>query len=230
MTVGSVVLVVLLVGFVVAWRVTSGRARREALSGAEAAAAAQALAQHEHDQRRRLEAERERAEAQRRRELERQERYGARLREADHLRRGKDWDGALLAYDRAIEEWPEGTEAYKRRASLHVTAHRSFDRAISDISRAIEISPADAELFRLRAFYLMGLSAPDLERAEENLDRALADDAYWYLALSHEEAHQKDEARSVLRALMRQFPDSQYYRAARIRQAEIQLHLYSTRK
>ena len=65
---------------------------------------------------------------------------------------------------------------------------------------------------------------------EENLDRALADDAYWYLALSHEEAHQKDEARSVLRALMRQFPDSQYYRAARIRQAEIQLRLYSTRK
>jgi TolA-binding protein len=61
---------------------------------------------------------------------------------------------------------------------------------------------------------------------EENLDRSLADDAYWYLALSHEEAHQKDEARSVLRALMRQFPDSQYYRAARIRQAEIQLRLY----
>ena len=63
---------------------------------------------------------------------------------------------------------------------------------------------------------------------EEHLDRALSDDAYWYLALSHYEAHQRDEARSVLRALMRQFPDSQYYRAARIKAAEIQLHLYSS--
>lgn len=62
---------------------------------------------------------------------------------------------------------------------------------------------------------------------EEHLDRDLSDDAYWYLALSHHEAHQRDEARSVLRALMRQFPDSQYYRAARIKAAEIQLHLYA---
>ncbi|MCP4674088.1 MAG: tetratricopeptide repeat protein [Deltaproteobacteria bacterium] len=63
---------------------------------------------------------------------------------------------------------------------------------------------------------------------EEHLDRSLSDDAYWYLALSHQEAHQRDEARSVLRSLMRQFPDSQYYRAARIKAAEIQLHLYSS--
>ena len=63
---------------------------------------------------------------------------------------------------------------------------------------------------------------------EEHLDRDLADDAYWYLALSHEDANQKDEARSVLRSLMRQFPDSQYYRAARIRQAELQLRLWKS--
>jgi len=63
---------------------------------------------------------------------------------------------------------------------------------------------------------------------EEHLDRSLSDDAYWYLALSHYEAHQRDEARSVLRALMRQFPDSQYYRAARLRANEIQAHLYSS--
>lgn len=62
---------------------------------------------------------------------------------------------------------------------------------------------------------------------EEHLDRALSDDAYWFLALSHYEAHQRDEARSVLKSLMRQFPDSQYYRAARIKAAEIQLHLYT---
>lgn len=63
---------------------------------------------------------------------------------------------------------------------------------------------------------------------EEHLDRNLSDDAYWFLALAHYDAHQRDEARSVLRALMRQFPDSQYYRAARIRAAEIQLKLYSS--
>jgi TolA-binding protein len=62
---------------------------------------------------------------------------------------------------------------------------------------------------------------------EEHLDRDLLDDAYWYLALSHQEAHQRDEARSVLRALMRQFPDSQYYRAARVRVNELQLRLYT---
>lgn len=63
---------------------------------------------------------------------------------------------------------------------------------------------------------------------EEQLDRSLSDDAYWYLALSHQEAHQRDEAKSVLRALMRQFPDSQYYRAARVKAAELQLHLYAS--
>jgi tetratricopeptide (TPR) repeat protein len=60
---------------------------------------------------------------------------------------------------------------------------------------------------------------------EERLDRDLADDAYWFLALAHEEAHQRDEARSALRALMRQYPDSQYFRAARQKVAEIELRL-----
>lgn len=62
---------------------------------------------------------------------------------------------------------------------------------------------------------------------EEHLDRELSDDALWYLALSHEDAHQKDEARSVLRALMRQYPDSQYYRLAKVRAAELQLRLFN---
>lgn len=61
---------------------------------------------------------------------------------------------------------------------------------------------------------------------EEQVDRELADDAYWFLALAYEDAHQKDEARSVLRALMRQYPDSQYVRAARVRAAELQLRMY----
>jgi len=62
---------------------------------------------------------------------------------------------------------------------------------------------------------------------EEHLDPELSDDALWYLALAHTEAHQRDEARSVLRALMRQYPGSQFYRDARVRAAELQLHLYN---
>jgi TolA-binding protein len=61
---------------------------------------------------------------------------------------------------------------------------------------------------------------------EEQIDRELADDAYWYLAQAYEDAHQKDEARLVLRSLMRQYPDSQHLRAARIRDAELRLGLY----
>jgi TolA-binding protein len=65
---------------------------------------------------------------------------------------------------------------------------------------------------------------------EEHLDRDLSDDALWYLALAHQNAHQKDEALSVLRSLMRQFPDSQYLRQARVKSQDIKIHLYSSGK
>lgn len=61
---------------------------------------------------------------------------------------------------------------------------------------------------------------------EEHLSRELADDALWYLAKSHEDAHQKDEALSVLKALMRRHPESQHYRNARVRAAELRLHMW----
>ncbi|MBN2716470.1 MAG: tetratricopeptide repeat protein [Deltaproteobacteria bacterium] len=61
---------------------------------------------------------------------------------------------------------------------------------------------------------------------EEHLSRELSDDALWFLAKSHEDAHQKDEALSVLKALMRRHPESQYYRNARVRAAELRLHMW----
>jgi TolA-binding protein len=61
---------------------------------------------------------------------------------------------------------------------------------------------------------------------EDHLDRELSDDALWFLSKSHQDAHQKDEALSVLKALMRRFPDSQYYRAARVKAAELKLHMW----
>ena len=61
---------------------------------------------------------------------------------------------------------------------------------------------------------------------EEHLSRELSDDALWYLAKSHEDAHQKDEALSVLKALMRRHPESQYYRNARVRAAELKLRMW----
>ena len=61
---------------------------------------------------------------------------------------------------------------------------------------------------------------------EEHLSRELSDDALWFLAKSHEDAHQKDEALSVLKALMRRYPESQYYRNARVRAAELKLRMW----
>ena len=116
------------------------------------------------------------------------------------------------------EKYPEAVEEF--RASL---------RYKSDAGHATAAKIAMANALRLQGKPREAIAI--LQRLmEEHLDRELSDDAYWYLALSHEDAHQKDEARSVLRALMRQFPDSQYYRAARIRQAELQLRLYKTGK
>jgi TolA-binding protein len=61
---------------------------------------------------------------------------------------------------------------------------------------------------------------------EEHLNRELSDDALWFLAKSHEDAHQKDEALSVLKALLRRHPESQYYRNARVRAAELRLRMW----
>jgi TolA-binding protein len=115
----------------------------------------------------------------------------------------------------------------KEKYSESVEEFRASLRYKSDAGHATAAKISMANALRLQGKPREAIAI--LQRLmEEHLDRELSDDAYWYLALSHEDAHQKDEARSVLRALMRQYPDSQYYRAARIRQAELQLRLYAT--
>ncbi len=97
----------------------------------------------------------------------------------------------------------------------------------SDAGHAADAKIQMAEALRLQGKPREAIAV--LQRLlEEHLDRELSDDAYWYLAAAYEDAHLKDEARSVLRALLRQYPDSQYFRSARIRQAELQLHMYSS--
>lgn len=119
---------------------------------------------------------------------------------------------------------------------LDLLAAQKFPEAVEELRTSLRLkddaghSPA-AKIQLANALRLQGKpreAIAILQRLiEEHLDRDLSDDAYWYLALAHYEAHQRDEAKSVLRALMRQFPDSQYFRAARTKAAEIQLHLYS---
>ncbi len=132
--------------------------------------------------------------------------------------------------DLSMQHYARGLDLLdKQKYAEAVEEFRTSLRYKSDAGHATAAKIQMANALRLQGKPREAIAV--LQRLmEEHLDRSLSDDAYWYLALSHQEAHQKDEARSVLRALMRQFPDSQYYRAARIRQAEIQLHLYSSGK
>ncbi|HUT77281.1 MAG TPA: tetratricopeptide repeat protein [Polyangia bacterium] len=129
--------------------------------------------------------------------------------------------------DLSMEHFARGLEFVEQKK--HAEAVEEFRQSLrykgdSGHAKAAKIQLANA--LRLQGKPREAIAV--LQRLiEEHLDRDLLDDAYWYLALSHQEAHQRDEARSVLRALMRQFPDSQYYRAARIRVNELQLRLYT---
>lgn len=131
------------------------------------------------------------------------------------------WDISMMHYSKALElaaskKYADAVEEFK--LSLQYK---------NDAGHAASAKIQMADALRLQGKPREAIAV--LQRLlEEYLDRELADDAYWYLALAHEDARQKDEARSVLRSLMRQFPDSQYYRSARIRHAELQLRLYSS--
>lgn len=130
-------------------------------------------------------------------------------------------DLSMLHYSKGLEL------VEKKKYAEAVEDFRSSLRYKSDAGHSTAAKIEMANALRLQGKPRESIAI--LQRLmEEHLDRSLSDDAYWYLALSHQEAHQKDEAKSVLRALMRQFPDSQYYRAARLRASELQLHLYAS--
>lgn len=118
---------------------------------------------------------------------------------------------------------------------LDLVAAKKFPEAVEEFRQSLRYKDdaghaKAAKIHMANALRLQGKpqeAIAVLQRViEEHLDPELADDAMWYLALAHQEAHQRDEARSVLRALMRQYPQSQFFRDARIRAAELQLRLY----
>ncbi len=131
-------------------------------------------------------------------------------------------DLSMMHYARALEL------VQKKNFAEAVEEFRESLRFKSDAGHAAAAKIQMADALRLLGKPREAIAI--LQRLmEEHLDRELSDDAYWYLALAHEDAHQKDEARSVLLSLMRQFPDSQYLRDARIRQAEIRMRLYKNK-
>lgn len=134
----------------------------------------------------------------------------------------------------AIDEFRGELSMQHYTSGLDLSAQQKFAEAVEEFRSSLRYKEDSghakaAQIELANALRLQGKPREALavlqKLVEERLDRDLADDAYWYLALAHEEAHQRDEARSALRALMRQYPDSQYFRAARQKVAEIELHL-----
>ncbi|MBN2802982.1 MAG: tetratricopeptide repeat protein [Deltaproteobacteria bacterium] len=114
----------------------------------------------------------------------------------------------------AASKYPEAVEEFKQSLSY---------KDNSGHAKAAKIQMADALRLQGKPREAIALLQKVIE---DHLDRELSDDAMWYLAKSHQDAHQKDEALSVLKALMRRFPDSQYYRDARVKAAELKLHMW----
>jgi len=137
----------------------------------------------------------------------------------------------------AIEEFRDDLSMQHYSKGLELLSQKKNAEAVEEFKKSLRFKndaghAKAAEIQMANALRLQGKpreAIAVLQRLiEDRLDRELSDDAYWFLALSQYDAHQRDEAVSVLRALMRQFPDSQYYRAARIKAADIRIHLYSS--
>ncbi|MBN2344508.1 MAG: tetratricopeptide repeat protein [Deltaproteobacteria bacterium] len=114
----------------------------------------------------------------------------------------------------AQEKYPEAVQEYKECLRYNDDAGHAKAAKI-EMANALRLQGKPREAIAI------------LQKVtEEHLNRELSDDALWYLAKSHEDAHQKDEALSVLKALMRRHPESQYFRNARVRAAELRLHMW----
>ena len=144
-----------------------------------------------------------------------------------------DLEGQLLSsqvegfrFDLSMQHYAKGLEHIgKKRWSEAVEELRESLRLKDDAGHAVAAKLQLGNALRLQGKPREAIAV--LQRLiEEHLERDLADDAHWYLGLAHYDAHQKDEARAVMMALQRQFPDSQYFRDARIKAAEIRLKLW----
>jgi len=130
---------------------------------------------------------------------------------------------SILEYSKGLElvkkkKWPEAVQAFKKSLDLKKDAGHA---------PAARIEMADA--LRLQGKPREAIAILQ-KLIEEHLDRELADDAYWVLAQCFDEAHQKDEAVAVLRNLIRQYPDSQYVRSARIKIGDLRLRLFKEKE
>jgi len=123
----------------------------------------------------------------------------------------------------------------KYNQGLDLVAKKKYPEAVAAFQESLELKKdaGHAPAVRIELANALRLQGKPREAIavlqqliDEQIDRELADDAYWYLAMCYAEAHQKDEARTVLKNLIRQFPDSQWVREARFKISDLTLHLY----
>lgn len=83
-----------------------------------------------------------------------------------------DYDGALVAFDKAIRIDPENIGAWDRKALIHyVLSKQAYLRVLSLSERRLEKNPQDASAWRARAAALQSLDRTD--ESNQSLQKAL---------------------------------------------------------
>jgi tetratricopeptide (TPR) repeat protein len=70
-------------------------------------------------------------------------------KQVNDLMKAKDFKGAIIALDRAIELDPKSAAAYSNRGSAYLSLER-YQKAMDDYNKAIELNPYDAESYIMR--------------------------------------------------------------------------------
>lgn len=106
------------------------------------------------------------------------------LRLGQALRRNRQQDDAIRAFDRSIREFPTA-EAYNQRGIAHYDI-KQFDQAIADYSEAIRLEPQNAEALNNRAWtkYISGRVSEALNDADAALN-VTRDKAYVWDTRGH---------------------------------------------
>ena len=121
----------------------------------------------------------------------------------------------------STQHYLEGLDQLKNED--YTTAIKSFRASLKLNNNAVHATAV--KIHMANATRLLGNPQEAIALLQQlitaHTDRTLSDDAHWYLALSHFEAQQHDQAGTVLKNLMKRFPDSQYFRPARIRVEEL---------
>lgn len=86
----------------------------------------------------------------------------------------KDFDGALIDYDRAVAVKPENAVSLERRCSVRAYMGRQLDLALADCNEALRLKPRDGNIRSTRG--LVNFRAGDFTAAIEDCNVALATD------------------------------------------------------